>query len=115
MRDLRNEWVKLADRMTEQEVDIDKGNMMSADALTLNSKVFIFYSKKGGREGLGCRIGRETDIGALGLSDWQYLAPFKSKPPMKDWIVIGAGDVDRWMELASICLTKMCKSSKIEN
>ncbi len=79
---------------------------MSADALTYRSKVFVFFSTKGGRVGLGGRIGREIDPATLGLRDWQHLAPFKTKPPMKDWIVAGIGDVDEWMPLTLFCLDK---------
>ena len=45
---------------------------------------------------------RETDFDALGLTDWQHLAPFKTKPPMKDWIVAGIGDRARWGALMDL-------------
>lgn len=84
--------------------DVCPGKMMSADALTFGGKVFAFYSTKGGRVGLGCRIGREADPSRFELKDWQHLAPFKSKPPMKDWIVIGTADVAKWGAVAEHCL-----------
>lgn len=97
-------WVNLRDRMLFTHPNVSRGKMMSADALTFGGKVFAFYSTKGGRVGLGCRIGREADSSQFELTDWQHLAPFKSKPPMKDWIVIGVGDIDRWGAVAEHCL-----------
>ena len=81
------------------------GKMMSADALTWRGKVFAFHSTKGGSIGLGCRLGRTFDIPPLGLTDWQHLAPFKTKPPMKDWIVVGYADRDRWFDIVQAALT----------
>lgn len=102
--DLLASWTALRDRMLAMNPDVDQGCMMSADALTYKGKVFAFFSTKGGRVGLGCRIGRDTDLSQFNLSDWQHLAPFRSKPPMKDWIVIGSGNRERWGALAEHCL-----------
>lgn len=101
---LEQRWSELRDRFLVADADVQRGKMMSADALTWRGKVFVFYSTKGGRTGLGCKIGRNTVLPALGLEDWQHLAPFKSKPPMKDWIVLGEGDVARWSAAAALCL-----------
>lgn len=102
--DLFASWAALRDQVLSAHRDVDQGRMMSADALTYKGSVFAFFSTKGGREGLGCRVGRETDLGQFNLTDWQYLAPFKSKPPMKDWIVIGPGNLELWNVLAEHCL-----------
>ncbi|MEM6914766.1 MAG: hypothetical protein AAF511_12395 [Pseudomonadota bacterium] len=103
--DLKQQWQFLRDRMEGSEPGVSQGRLMSADALTFDGKVFAFFSTKGGRVGLGCRVGRDLDLEALNLSDWQHLAPFKTRPPMKDWIVLGEGDRSRWDELAQLCLT----------
>lgn len=102
--DTLESWVSLRDRMLVTHPDVSRGNMMSADALTFGGKVFAFYSTKGGRVGLGCRVGRDVDPSQFALTDWQHLSPFKSKPPMKDWIVIGTGDVAQWGAVARHCL-----------
>ncbi len=101
---MRARWEHLSARMEQLHNDVARGMMMSASALTRGGKVFVFYSAKGGRVGLGCRLGRDFDIESLGLSDWQHLAPFKSKPPMRDWIVAGAGDIEQWDRLADEAL-----------
>jgi len=102
--DQKERWITLRDRLLEVHTDVARGRMMSADAITHGGKVFAFFSEKGGRTGLGCRIGRKTDVQALGLTDWQQLSPFKTKPPMKDWIVLGAGDANRWSVIAELSL-----------
>ena len=90
------EWRTLSAAFLTTHPDAQPGKMMSSPALALNGKVFAFFTTKGGRTGLGVRLGRETDFEGLGLQDWQHLAPFRTKPPMKDWIVAGVGDQARW-------------------
>ena len=96
MEHLRERWDLLSHRFADTHKGVAPGKMMSADALTYGGKVFAFFTTKGGRVGLGCRVGRDYPIDALSISDWQHLAPFKTKPPMKDWIVVGEGDLDAW-------------------
>ncbi|KUP94573.1 hypothetical protein TRIHO_04990 [Tritonibacter horizontis] len=93
-------WQDLVLTMMSRHAGMARGQMMSADALLCREKVFAFFSKRGGGVGLGARVGRDADIDAFGISDWQHLAPFKTKPPMKDWIVIGIRDHARWHEIA---------------
>ncbi len=102
--DLKVKWQELAGGFVAIDSDIAPGKMMSADALTYKGKVFAFFSTKGGREGLGCRLGRDMNVETLGLQDWQYLAPFKTKPPMKDWIVAGQQDLSLWPKLLELSL-----------
>ena len=102
--DLQQEWQGLAANLVATDPDVAPGKMMSADALTFSGKVFAFFSTKGGRVGLGCRLGRNFDVSTLGLTDWQHLAPFKTRPPMKDWIVAGEGDLARWPALMRAAL-----------
>lgn len=87
--------------------DAAPGRMMSANAVTRNGKVFAFCSTKGGREGLGLRIPRDVDLSAFALTDWQHLAPFKTRPPMKDWIVVGREDRDKWVPLGRLAHAQM--------
>ena len=98
-------WQALCARMVhEHPGEVEPGRMMSASALTHGGKVFCFHSTKGGIVGLGCRLGRDYPVESLGLSDWRHLAPFRSKPPMKDWIVAGIGDCGQWERLANAAL-----------
>lgn len=114
-QDLVHQWEVLVGQMVSQEEGVARGRMMSADALTYGGKVFVFFSTKGGITGLGCRVGRETNMGVFGLESWQHLAPFKTKPPMKDWIVAGGRDVARWADLATYSLEKAKEYKAKEN
>jgi len=100
-------WATLAAKLVAAEPDVQHGRMMSSDAITFGGRVFAFYTGKGRFEGLGLRLGRAFDVNALALSSWEYLAPFKSKPPMKDWILVGAAHRNRWPELARLALKQM--------
>lgn len=112
MKNGRAEWDALSQRLVKGSQEVSLGKMMSAPAVTFCGRVFAFYSTKGGRIGLGCRLGRAFEFDSLNLTDWQHLAPFRSKPPMKDWIVAGMGDVNRWAELADAALELARQSRK---
>lgn len=105
-------WRALADEVVAREKGVERGKMMSSDAVTLGGKVFAFHTTKGRFEGLGLRLGRDYDVESLGLTAWEHLAPFRSKPPMLDWVLVGADDIDRWPELASIALERMRESTR---
>ncbi|MEM8743402.1 MAG: hypothetical protein AAGF14_02070 [Pseudomonadota bacterium] len=100
-------WDTLATHLIETEHDVERGRMMSADAVTCGGKVFAFRSSKTGTEGLGVRLGRDYDFASLPTQDWTHLAPFKAKPPMKDWVMVSDMDARHWPELAGIALTLM--------
>ncbi len=102
--DHRPRWTALADALVGKEPGVEHGKMMSSEALTFGGKVFAFHTTKGRFAGLGLRLGRDFDVASLKLANWSHLAPFKSKPPMMDWIVVGAGDADRWRALARLAL-----------
>ena len=103
----RSAWRRLAADLVARERGVEHGRMMSSEAVTLAGKVFAFHTTKGRFEGLGLRLGRDFDVDGLKLASWEHLAPFKSKPPMKDWILVGPEDGDRWPELAAIALGRM--------
>ena len=100
-------WTALAAELVAREKGVSHGKMMSSDAVTFGGRVFAFHTGKGRFEGLGIRLGRTFDVDALALSSWEYLAPFKSKPPMKDWILVGPAERKRWPELARLALKQM--------
>ena len=105
-------WRALADDLVAREPGVEHGKMMSSDAVTFGGKVFAFHTTKGRFEGLGLRLGRDYDVDGLGLTTWEHLAPFKSKPPMRDWILVGAEDIDRWPDLATRALGAMRAATK---
>lgn len=100
--DLFGSWIALRDRFLNTQDNVQRCQMMSTNAVTFCGKVFAFYTTKGGRIGLGSHAGRETDLSQFNLRNWQIVAPFKCKPPMKDWIVIGSGDLPLGQKLSNI-------------
>ena len=107
-------WRRLADGLVAGEGGVERGRMMSSDAVKFGGKVFAFYTTKGRFAGLGVRLGRDIDVFSLGLGDWEYLSPFQSKPPMMDWILIGSGDRARWPEMARFALDMMRGAAQLE-
>ena len=100
-------WHRIADGLVHGEADVEYGRMMSSPAVTLGGKVFAFYCANNLMTGIGARLGRDFDVDGLGLTDWSVLSPFKSKPPLKDWIVVGPADMARWSEVARLALKQM--------
>ncbi|MEQ9691252.1 MAG: hypothetical protein RLO48_16100 [Bauldia litoralis] len=107
-------WRHLADDLVANESGVERGRMMSSDAVKFGGKVFAFYTTKGKFAGLGVKLGRDIDVFSLGLSEWEYLAPFKSKPPMMDWILVGPKDRARWPDMARFALDMMRAANKLE-
>lgn len=100
-------WTMLADRLVQEETGVEYGKMMSSLAVTFGGKVFVFYCDNNLMSGIGARLGRDFDIDGLQLRGWTVLSPFKTKPPLKDWFVIGTEDAARWSEIARIALNQM--------
>lgn len=98
---------KLAEEILAAEKDVAHGRMMSAPALTCGGKVFAFLTTKAEIGGMGFRVGRDYDFAALPDGTWKHLAPFRTKPPMKDWIVVGPDRTDLWPALAKDALKLM--------
>ena len=98
------QWRALADHLVASIDGVEHGKMMSSDAVTWRGKVFAFHTTKGRFAGMGFRIGRNNDPGELGVSEWEQLAPFKSKPPMKDWVLVPPSQSAHWEELARLAL-----------
>lgn len=112
VRDALHVWQALSDRMATEINRVERGKMMSAEALTFGGKVFTFFSTKGGGTGLGCRLGRDYPFDQLGLREIRHLAPFKTKPPMRDWILVDFADADRWADMAKISLEIAMKNKR---
>lgn len=95
-------WIALKAQLLAEHHDIEEGRMMSSEALTHNGKVFAFFATLKGAGGLGLRVGRDFDM--TQYEDCHPLAPFKTKPPLKDWIILGGGALDSWRTTARAAL-----------
>lgn len=98
---------KLAEALVASAPDVAHGRMMSSPAVTVGGKVFAFYTKPGKFSGMGFRLGRDYDFGSLPAGSWTHLAPFKTKPPMRDWIIVPPERSDLWAGLAETALGLM--------
>lgn len=73
---------------------------MSSDGLKVKDKVVLFFWQ----DTLILKLGREYDLTAFGINEKRYLSPFKNKPPMYDWLMIGGEYLDQWKILAKEAL-----------
>lgn len=92
------QWQQLADQFIAQHDAIEMGKMMSAPAIQYKGKVFAFFYE--GK--MTFKLGKGYDIHSLGIHDYEHLAPFKSKPPMKAWFIVA--DAAHWQALANAAL-----------
>lgn len=94
----------ISDAMVAAEDGVDHGRMMSHPAIAYRGKVFAFLGSRGD---MVFRLGAGADPTDLGVATYELLAPFKTKPPMKDWFRIASGDADTWPDLARRALSRM--------
>lgn len=93
-------FLTLVNKLSESDPDIFLGKMMSSPGLKYKNKVFAFYHKGE----MGFRLGPEFIPEKLGLKNARLLSPFKTKPPLKGWYVVGADESNFWEKLAGIAL-----------
>ena len=94
----------IADAMVASQDGVEHGKMMSHPAIAYRGKVFAFYAS---RDDMAFRLGAGFDLAPFGITDFELLAPFKTKPPMKDWFRISAADAPHWPKLAEHALQRM--------
>ncbi len=84
---------------------VNAGTMMSSPGIQFKGKNFAFLY----RGGMCFRVGRDFEPESEGIHHYELLNPFKHKPPLKDWFVIGTEYIDQWPLLAEIALQNMSK------
>jgi len=99
----------IADAMVATQDGVDRGRMMSHPAIAFRGKVFAFLGSRGD---MVLRLGAGSDPTELGVAKFELLAPFKTKPPMKDWFRIDSTDSEHWQELADRALARMRNASR---
>lgn len=82
---------------------VEDGKMMSSPAVIYRGKVFAFYHQ----QEMIFRLGKDFDPAAQGIDHWEWLNPFKNKPPMTAWFRIPLAHEDRRDALAQQALTVM--------
>lgn len=90
----------LAEALIKKNSKIKTGKMMSSPGLKYNDKFFAFlYNDK-----MCFRLGRDFNLNSAGIKNYELLNPFKTKPPLKDWFVIGVDEQKHWLFLAESSL-----------
>ena len=95
----------LFDSLIAREDDVSPGVMMREPALKCNGKVFMFYYEA--KEAMCFKLGKNFPIEEHGVSEYSHLNPFKNKPPMMAWYLVGGEYEETWDRLAESALTSM--------
>ena len=88
----------IAEKMSAEFVDVDRGPMMSSPGIRKKGRVIaFFYENK-----MVFKLGKHRDLESeFGIKRFEYLSPFKNKPPMKGWFIIDVDYISLWSDLAS--------------
>ena len=95
----------LFDKFISGYADVDPGVMMREPALKCGDKVFAFYYAD--KESMCFKLGKDYHIEAHGVTKFGFLSPFKNKPPMYAWYLVGKEHQDAWEDLTFVALEKM--------
>jgi hypothetical protein len=95
----------LFDQLIAENSDVGPGVMMREPALKCKGKVFAFYYAD--QNAMCFKLGKEYGIESHGISDYEFLSPFKKKPPMYAWYMVGDQHQAAWEELAYVALEAM--------
>lgn len=90
-------FMQLVQKQTTRN-NVELGKMMSSPGIRYKNKNYAFFHK----EKVGFKLGKEFDIEAYNVSSWEYLSPFKTKPPLKAWYIIDYENEHVWDELADL-------------
>lgn len=96
-------FLKILKKLTAKDKSVTQGRMMSAPGIVYDGRVFAFYWK----QKMGFRAGREFDPQSLKVKEWEYLNPYKNKPPMVDWFILPYSESKKWELLAKVSLHKL--------
>jgi hypothetical protein len=93
---------EIVDAFIATHADVEPGKMMSSEALTVNGKVFCFYST--GKESMVFKLGKSADTERPRMAGWVWLNPFKNRGPMKAWYQVPFAGKKNWRLLADEAL-----------
>lgn len=79
------------------------GKMMRSPGLKYENKVFAFFHK----DQMTFKLGEDFDSAQWGLTEVGPLSPFKTKPPLKAWLVVGKSHQEQWMRLTELAYERM--------
>ncbi|MDP5170540.1 MAG: hypothetical protein NWR72_09860 [Bacteroidia bacterium] len=100
MSDSRAYFDVLSQDCCSTHADVAEGKMMSSPGLKVKGKIFAFYHKSA----MGFRLGPQFDPELFGISAWEPLSPFKTKPPLAGWLMVKEQEKKEWENLITLSL-----------
>lgn len=91
---------EIADRLVGCNKLVERGPMMSAPGIRYKKKNFAFFHNNE----MTFKLGKTFDAKANGIKKLRYLSPFKTKPPLKSWFIVGQNQSDLWAHLSDMAL-----------
>ena len=88
----------------DSDADIEPGVMMREPAVMYKSKVFMFYYAD--KKAMCFKLGKGFLIEEY-VDHFEFLSPFKNKPPMYAWYLVSEDESYTWEELAHLSLENM--------
>ncbi len=96
-------YLKIGNALISKNSNITHGHMMTSPGLKYKNKVFAFFHNNA----ITFKLGKEFDPQKNGIKRWDYLSPFKNKPPMKAWFELPYSEKDKWEAMAFLALEKI--------
>lgn len=107
MEEERETFEQIVDRLGQEE-GVTPGRMMSSPGIKYKNKVFAFYWN----QEMTFKLGKDFQPETFQLKSYQWLSPFKNKPPMKAWFQIPYTEHEKWEGLAHHALEQIRKELK---
>ena len=87
---------EIAKTLMIRDNKVNLGKMMSSPGIQYKGKNFAFIHN----DEMTFKLGKKFNAEANGIHEVRYLNPFKTKPPLKAWLVISESQSHLWPELA---------------
>ncbi|MGB0390676.1 MAG: hypothetical protein ACPGD5_03845 [Salibacteraceae bacterium] len=91
---------EIRDKFCSLAAEIEKGKMMSAEAIIYQNKVFAFFSRD---KKMVFKLGKSFDTKSLGI-ETNVFNPFKKRAPLNGWFEIDYSNKEQWLPLTERAL-----------
>lgn len=98
---------EIADILMLEKKKVSVGKMMSSPGMMYGKKNFAFYYN----DLIVFKLGKGYEIEKHGITDYEFLSPFKTKGPMTAWFEVGYKYHDKWEELARTAMKVMAEKN----
>ena len=89
---------EIAKTLMMRDNKVNLGKMMSSPGIQYKGKNFAFIHN----DEMTFKLGKKFNAEANGIHEVRYLSPFKTKPPLKSWLVISESQSHLWPGLAEL-------------